>query len=335
LKVQGMGWKGIAAGILCSVLLLGMHTPIGQAGPRVERMTIMGGPPGGVFGIFATGIATHVNRVVPEVDISMRAGGGVENVRRVHARDAEMGIAFAVDIHEGYHGQGGFAGDPQPAVRGFGLVFTGTAHLVTFKRAGIRTVEDLVGRRVAVGSPGTGTFALAERLFGHLGIWDRITRVPLLGGAAAAALVEGRVDAFFFNGPFPDRGTIEAALHEELHLIDLFTPAERTGFLRLFPFHGRFVYPAGSYRGVTAPVATLSTPVFWFGHRDLPASLVQRMVAAVYSRDGHAHMLRVHAAARDMTVRLAIHGLTIPLHAGAEAHWRAAGLEIPEAVRSR
>jgi TRAP-type uncharacterized transport system substrate-binding protein len=59
------------------------------------------------------------------------------------------------------------------------------------------------------------------------------------------------------------------------------------------------------------------------------------MVESAYSVAGHEHMLRVHAASRDMTPRRALHGVTIPLHPGAEAHWRAVGLEIPDRIRAR
>jgi TRAP-type uncharacterized transport system substrate-binding protein len=58
-------------------------------------------------------------------------------------------------------------------------------------------------------------------------------------------------------------------------------------------------------------------------------------VAAAYSLQGHEHMLRVHAAAADMRPRRALQGISIPLHAGAEAHWRSVGLDIPDAIRAR
>lgn len=46
-------------------------------------------------------------------------------------------------------------------------------------------------------------------------------------------------------------------------------------------------------------------------------------------------MLKVHAAARDMTPRQALLGVTIPLHKGAETHWRSVGLQAPELMKVR
>jgi len=59
------------------------------------------------------------------------------------------------------------------------------------------------------------------------------------------------------------------------------------------------------------------------------------MTEAAYNKEGHAHMLKVHAGARDMVPAKALQGVTFPLHKGAEDHWRAAGLHIPDAIRAK
>ncbi len=170
------------------------------ADAQVRRITMIGGPPTGVFGIFATGISTYLSKSIPNLDVSHSGGeGAVANIRRVHAGEAEMGLSFASDLHEAFHGMGKFKGNSTMSVRAVGLVFVGVARLVTYADSRIQTVNDLAGQRVAVGAPGTGSFAVAERIFRALGAWDRITRVPLLGVAAGDALSDGKVDAFFLE----------------------------------------------------------------------------------------------------------------------------------------
>jgi TRAP-type uncharacterized transport system substrate-binding protein len=70
-------------------------------------------------------------------------------------------------------------------------------------------------------------------------------------------------------------------------------------------------------------------------HKDLPPLLVQKITEAAYNKDGNAHMLKVHAGSKDMVPQRALQGVTIPLHKGAEDHWRAAGLQIPDAIRAK
>ena len=303
---------------------------------KVERITMAGGPPTGVFGIFATGIGTYLSKNVPNLDVSVAAtGGSVENPRRINAKEAEMGLSFSSDLHESFHGLEKFTGKPLTDLRAIGLVFFGVAHLITYADSGIRTVEELAGKRVAVGSPGSGTFASAERIFRSVGIWDKVNRIPLLGPAAGEAMNEGKADAFFWTGPEPDRVTMEAATKKPVRAIDIYTPVSKTDFFKQFPYVARYVCPAGSYRGITEDTSTVGIPVIWYSHREFSPSLVQKMTEVAYSKEGNAHMLKVHAGSKDMVPQKALQGVSVPLHKGAEEHWRAAGIQIPEAIRAR
>ena len=303
---------------------------------KVERITMAGGPPSGVFGIFATGIGTYLSKNVPNLDVSVAAtGGSVENTRRVNAGEAEMGLSFAADLHEAYFGQEQFKGKPLTNSRAVGLVFYGVAHAITFADSGIKSVEDLAGKRVAVGTPGSGTFNTAERVFRTLGLWDKINRIPLLGAQAGDAMSDGKADAFFWTGPEPDRVTMEAATKKAIRAIDIYTPATKTDFFKQYPYFARYVFPANSYKGITEDTSTVGIPVIWYVNRDLSAALVQKMTEAAYNKAGSAHMLQVHAGSKDMIPQKALQGITIPLHKGAEDHWKAAGIQIPEAIRAK
>jgi TRAP transporter TAXI family solute receptor len=322
--------------IRASALLLVLVTASAAQAQKVERITMAGGPPAGVFGIFATGIGTYLSKNVPNVDVSVAAtGGSVENTRRVNGGEAEMGLSFASDLHEAYHGQEQFKGKPLANLRAVGVVFFGVAHAITFADSGIRSVEDLAGKRVAVGTPGSGTFASAERVFRSLGIWDKITRIPLLGAQAGEAMSDGKADAFFWTGPEPDRVTMEAATKKPIRAVDIYTPATKTDFFKQYPYFARYVFPANAYRGITEDTSTVGIPVIWYVNRDLAAPLVQKMTEAAYNKDGNAHMLKVHAGSKDMVPQKALQGVTVPLHKGAEDHWKAAGIQIPEAIRSK
>ncbi|MGH7768519.1 MAG: TAXI family TRAP transporter solute-binding subunit [Candidatus Binatia bacterium] len=303
---------------------------------NVERVTIAGGPPTGVFGIFATGIGTYLSKSVPNLDVSVSAtGGSVENPRRVNAKEAEMGLSFGSDLHESFHGLEKFKGNALTDLRAIGLVFVGAGHLITYADSGIKTIEGLAGKRVAVGSPGSGTFASAERIFRSLGLWDKITRIPLLGAAAGEAMSDGKADAFFFTGPEPDRSTTEAATKKPVRAIDIHTAVAKTDFYKQYPYFSRHVFAAGAYRGITEDVGTVGIPVIWYAHKDFSPVLVQKMAAAAYSKEGNAHMMKVHVGSKDMVPQKALQGVTVPLHKGAEDHWRAAGVQIPDAIRSR
>jgi len=305
-------------------------------GQKVERLNFVGGPPSGVFGIFATGIGTYLSRNVANLDVSVTAtGGSVENIRRVNGAEAEMGLSFSSDVHEAYYGLEQFKGKPLNNFRAIGLVFFGVAHTITFADSGIRSVDDLAGKRVAVGTPGSGTFASAERIFRALGVWDKLNRIPLLGAQAGEAMSDGKADAFFWTGPEPDRVTMEAATKKPIRAIDIYTPATKSDFFKQFPYFARYTFAANSYKGITEDTSTIGIPVIWYVHKDLAPALVQKMTEAAYNKAGNAHMMQIHAGSKDMIPQRALQGVTFPLHKGAEDHWRAAGIQISDAIRAK
>src|SRR5512145_196360 len=303
---------------------------------KVERITTGGGPPAGVFGIFATGIGTYLSKNVPNLDVSITAtGGSVENIRRVNGGEADMGLSFASDVHEAFYGQEKFKDKQLTNYRSVGVVFVGVAHAITYADSGIRSVQDLAGKRVAVGTPGSGTFASAERVFRSLGVWDKINRIPLLGAQAGEAMSDGKADAYFWTGPEPDRVTMEAATKKPVRAIDIYTPATKTDFFKQYPYFARYVFPANSYKGISEDTSTVGIPVIWYVQKDVAPALIQKMAAAAYGKEGNAHMMNVHAGSKDMVPQKALQGVTFPVHKGAEDHWRAAGIQIPEAIRTK
>jgi hypothetical protein len=62
--------------------------------------------------------------------------------------------------------------------------------------SGIATYEDLAGKRIALGSAGSGTHLSIERLLRQTGMFDRITPVFVAGQAASDQLKDGQVDGY-------------------------------------------------------------------------------------------------------------------------------------------
>lgn len=317
-------------------LLICLGSAASVEAQKVERVTMAGGPPAGVFGIFATGIGTYLSKNVPNLDVSVAAtAGSVENPRRINAGEAEIGISFSSDVHDSFRGLDKFKGKPLTNIRAVGLVFMGVGHLVTYADSNIKSVEELAGKRVAVGNPGSGTFAQAERIFRALGMWDKITRVPLLGAAAGEAMSEGKADAYYWGGPAPDRVTMEAATKKPVRALDTYTALSKTDFFKQYPYFAKYTFATGSYRGINEESHTVGVPALWIANKDVSPDLVRKMTAAVYGPEGNAHMRKVHAGSKDMVPQKALQGITIPLHKGAEEHWKSAGVAIPDSIRAQ
>ena len=95
------------------------------------------------------------------------------------------------------------------------------------------------------------------------------------------------------------------------------------------------MFAANSYKGITEDTSTIGIPVIWYVNKDLAPALVQKITETAYNKAGNAHMMQIHAGSKDMVPQRALQGITFPLHKGAEDHWRAAGIQIPEAIRAK
>ena len=149
-----------------------------------KRITIAGGSAGGAYAATAEGFAKTLGQFDVEVDV-LETAGSVDNLARVKSGQADAGIV-----------QTGLASDlGQEGVRSLGAVFYEPLWVFHRKTAPMDSLQDVVGRRVAIGPEGSGVRVLAALLLSEAGVTpDQYTAVPLAGQAAATALQAGEID---------------------------------------------------------------------------------------------------------------------------------------------
>src|SRR5262245_63947798 len=86
-------------------------------------------------------------------------------------------------------------------------------HVVTVEGTGIEKVEDLKGRRISAGSPGSATEVFAIRVMEAAGLnHERDVRKERLGVAESVnALKDKKIDAFFWVGGLPTASVTDLA----------------------------------------------------------------------------------------------------------------------------
>ena len=175
-------------------------------------------------------------------------------------RDGKADIALtlgdtALDAVEGRE-----AFDEPVPLRALAQIYRSYVHVVALEGSGIRTLSDLKGKRVSVGSPDSGTEVVSERVLDLARIDSRkdIQREQLGVAESAAALESGALDAFFWSGGLPTSAVSELARAKPVTMLDLSAFARRSGALRR-RLRGHAI-PAGAYPGGEAAVPTISIP---------------------------------------------------------------------------
>jgi TRAP transporter TAXI family solute receptor len=162
--------------------------------------------------------------------------------------------------------------------------------LVVRKGSGIKSVKDLVGKKVGVGNAGSGAFANCELFFTHMGVWDKIERNAMGYNDAAQAFGNNQLDAFWLFTAFPSGAVIMAAQTNDIALVDLDADAKAAGFYDEYPYFAKLTIPPTPTRALTTtPVPFRIPPSGWPTQKYL-MRLVYKMLSIIYSDEGLAHM---------------------------------------------
>ena len=251
--------------------------------------------------------------------------GSVYNVRAIQSGELEFGIVQADVNFNAYKGEGAWVGRPFRDLRSVLSLYPELVTVMARADSHIRDLAGLAGRRVNVGSRGTGIRATWDAIEEELGWRDdeRARPVEMRAGATTSALCSGPIDAsmLIIGHTSPLVKAQQAAC--AINLVAISGPAIDK-LLHRHLYYQHETIPADFY-GMPADVPT-------FGGRATlvtSASIDARVVAVIAKEvlDHLAELRTLHPVlARLRSRQMANDGLTAPLHPGAEQVYKEMGL---------
>ena len=252
--------KRHAAAITLLLITLLLLLPTACKGPQ-SRLALGGGPTGGTFHNFATGLAQIINEGMPEIRVTAeRSGGSVDNLARVEEGKIAMGIVFASDAYLGSRGELREGMAPTRNVRAMSRLYGATAHLVVRQSSSIRSPLDLKKNRIAIGNPGSGSALAARRYFQSLGIWQEIVPLHVGFDMGLDELRRGNVEAVWLLVGSPNLSVRKLAHETPIRLIDLLGAPSAQHLFETHPYYTATLIPAGSYPDQNQAVSTFEDP---------------------------------------------------------------------------
>lgn len=323
-----------AAAVLAAALVaLGDPREFARAHGAVQRLSIATGGTGGVWypygGAVAHVVSTHVPRVEATAEVT---AASVDNLKLLAAGEVDLAFTMADALADAAAGAGPFARLGRVRARTIATLYTNYTHLVVRADAGIARTADLRGRVVSVGSPGSGTEAIALRVLAAAGL-DAARDVRRLGlGASQSvdALRDGKLDAFFFSGGVPTGAILDLArtpgLTMRLVPMDDVLPAlqARHPAPAGAPLYVPATIPRRAYPGLTGDVPVVGVASVLVADARLDDDLAYEITRALFEH--RASLVAVHPEARNLAPTTAAAGSPVPLHPGALRWYRAQGV---------
>lgn len=257
------------------------------------------------------------------IAVAQSTAGSVGNVEAIGKGTLDGAIVQADVAFWAYYGAGIYTpGGAIRELRAVANLYRDSIHLVARADAGVGSVADLRGKRVAMGEPGSGTLVDAQLVIKAFGLKEADMRPAYLKtDQAIDQMVEGKLDALFLVGLAPSPEIAELADRLPIRIVPI-TGAEIEELRKTTPFFVETAIPGGLYKGADQPTPTLGIGALMVVSAKVTEETVYGIARALWHKSTRAILDSGHAAGKRIHLESALHGVPIPLHAGAVRYYR-------------
>ena len=289
---------------------------------------------GGITGVYyPTGgaIAKIVNQKKDTYGIRCTVestGGSVFNVNAVLAGDLQFGVVQSDRQYQAINGLAEWKDKgPQKDLRAVFSIHPESVTLLASADSGIKTINDLKGKRVNIGNPGSGQRQNAIDALNAVGIdYEKDLEAESVKAAEAPGLLQdGRLDAFFYTVGHPSGAFKEAT-----------AGATKTRFVEIsgidtllskYPYYAKSAIPVSMYPAAMndADVPTFGVKATFVTSAKVPDDVVYAITKEVF--DNFDSFKKLHPAYEVLTKEGMLEGLSAEIHPGAMKYYKEAGLK--------
>lgn len=305
-------FKGIKLAATAAALFMAA-APVNAEELRIGTASL-----GGAFYPMGQSISNLVNKYAGG-DISMVpvvTGGSVQNPRLIASGEVEIAITNNNLAVLAVKGKGPYAPDPID-MGAVAALHPSVLHMIVLEDSDIQTIEDLKGRRVAVGPAGGGTLGFLNFLLPlHDMSLDDITPSFLSYSDGFGQLTDGNVDAAFALSGYPAGAVMQASAGSKLRFI-AFSDGMLDKALAANAAYNAVEIPAAVY-GTAAPATVIGVNNMLIAPNSLSADVVEKIVASIFDHLDEFEAENANAKQIDPEMS---RKLAIPLHEGAARYF--------------
>lgn len=311
-----------AIGIACLCLS-------GPAEARHQFVNIGTGAITGVYYAVGGAICRLLNKERKEHGIRCSVestNGSSFNVAAILAGEMDFGLAQSDVQYDAYKGLGAFKErGPANELRSVFSVHAEPFTVAARKELNVRSFGELKGKRINVGSPGSGTRLSLDRLLDALGlsVSDFAAVYDLKADEHGAALCDNRIDAFVYAVGHPSANLQDTTTNCGARLVPVAGPGIDK-LLAEHPYYARTAIAGGIYANNPEPTSTYGVVATLVASAASDSDVVYQLVKSTF--DNFDEFTRLHPALIGLKApEMVASGLSAPLHAGAARYYREKG----------
>ncbi len=317
---------GVAGVLFAVAMVAGAVLYPGNALAQKKNITFNSGCLPGMYFHLASAITKVVEEKAGDIDVTLQpVVSSIINSKMIGAGEADV-VTVQNDIaYYALKGIEPFFSKPIANIRGIASLYTESVQIQARKDAGIASVKDLKGKRVAVGPQGTMPVETTLQVLEAYGLSLKdLAKVEYMTiNEAANALMANKIDALFFLGAvgYPSMGGTASKVETVIVPVEG-EPA--AALMKKYPYYVKGRIPSGIYKGVGADVPTLAMYTMIAARAELDNETAYRITKAIF--ENLKTIAPSHGVGKQIKVETALAGMPIPVHPGAEKYYREAGL---------
>ena len=289
------------------------------------RLTIATAGTTGVFYAYGGAVAGIISKYIPGTTATAQAtGGSVENFKLIANKQVDLATTSADVAYAAFYGykDSKYFKDKVEARALFNM-YGEPLHLMVRAESPIKGYADLKGKRVVVGSPGSGTEMKSRVVLQTMGIDYKDIKPEFLSfGEGAEALKDKTVDAVLMGVHYPAPAVVELSTHNPIRLIPL-TDSEVDKMVKGSTIFVKAVIPGRTYKGVDKDTQTVSVPCLVVSRADMPDEVAYNIVKAVFEHKDELD--KMHSSFKETSMADSVHTV-LPLHPGAIKYYKEKGV---------
>ena len=326
--------KGLSALALGASLLVvaALPTQAQMPAPEEQFMSMGTSSAGGSFFPLAGAMAGVIGKYYPQLKINAEiTGGSVDNVKLIHNDQLELALISAQPAYQGFHGLGKFESTgAMTKHRGLMAGHGNVWQLYTLKKNGIKTIHDLKGKKVSLGSTGSDGNSIGKLVLEAHGLIMNKDWTPeyISHGDGPGALRDGRVDAVLQISSTPTATVIDitSTNGEDVVFVNP-DPDVLEKLLKQFPYWAKGKIPGGVYKGHPDDIpGTFKLAALLCASEKVSDATAYAIVKALLEHNDE--LVNANALGKYWNRNDAVQPLVglIPIHPGAEKYYKEQGL---------
>lgn len=297
-----------------------------------QQISIATGGTGGTYYPYGGGLAELINKHIEGASaVAEVTGASVENMGLVWRGDSDVALALADTVYQAYSGTGDFEDRQLENIRALASIYPNAVQIVTLADSDIHSIDDLRGKAVSVGAPGSGTELNARALLEANGItYDDFDPRRLNFNETADAIRDGDIAAGFWSVGPPTSSILNLATTRDIRLVGL-SDEEIANAREEEPVFAAYELRADLYEGMEEPVQTISIPNVLAVSSEMDEELAYDITRVLFEHTDE--LIAIHPAANDTTVEFSVNSTPIAFHPGALRYYEEVDAEVADHQR--